>query len=100
MSTIKINSYNIQEELNRFITDTLNTTYKLDLNKNDYQIINENHWKTTNNLIDHDNPSEEQLRNREKTLRSLNKKKEELGIEEFNKQRNEYMINYNQSKKD
>uniref|UniRef100_A0A6C0EDP8 HNH nuclease domain-containing protein n=1 Tax=viral metagenome TaxID=1070528 RepID=A0A6C0EDP8_9ZZZZ len=97
---IKINSYNLQEELNRFITDTLNTTYKLDLNKNDYQIINNNNWKTTNNLIDHDNPSEEQLKNREKTLRSLNKKKEELGIEEFNKQRNEYMRNYNQSKKD
>jgi hypothetical protein len=97
---IKINSYNLQEELNRFITDTLNITYKLDLNKNDYQIINDNHWKTTNNLIDHDNPSEDQLKNREKTLRSLNKKKEELGIEEFNKQRNEYMRNYNQSKKD
>ena len=74
--------------------DYLNSNYSLELNKDNYKIINDNNWKTSNKIIDHDNPTELQLKNRKKALKSLNKKKEELGKDEFNKQRNEYMKNY------
>jgi len=89
----KINSYDIHSELDKFI-DYLNSNYSLELNKDNYKIINDNNWKTSNKIIDHDNPTELQLKNRKKALKSLNKKKEELGKDEFNKQRNEYMKNY------
>jgi hypothetical protein len=93
----KINSYNLQEELNKFI-DSLNTNYSLNLNKNDY-IINNTNWKTTNKIVDHNNPTDKQLKDRERTLKCLNKKKELLGEEEFKKQKNDYMKLYNHTKK-
>lgn len=93
----KINSYDIQSELNRYI-DYLNLNYSLNLNKYDYKIINNNNWKTSNNIIDHDNPTEQQLKNRKKALISINKKKELLGLEKFNKQKNESMKKYRNNK--
>ena len=93
----KINSYDIQSELNRYI-DYLNLNYSLNINKDDYKIITTNDWKTSNKIIDHDNPTEQQLKNREKALISINKKKESLGLEEFNKQKNEYMKDYRNKK--
>ena len=95
---VKINSYDIQNELNKFI-NSLNTNYNLNLDNLQYIINNKNNWKTTNKIINHKNPTELQLKNREKTLKSLNKKKELLGEEEFKNQKNDYMKKYNLSKK-
>jgi hypothetical protein len=95
---VKINSYDLQLELNKFI-DSLNNNYSLNLQKCDYIINNHSNWKSTNKIIDHENPTNDQLKNREKAIKSLNRKKELLGEEEFNRQRNEYMRKYNQSKK-
>ena len=48
--------------------------YSLELNKDNYKIINDNNWKTSNKIIDHDNPTELQLKNRKKALKSLKNK--------------------------
>ena len=88
----KINSYNLDLELNNFI-DHLNNTYNLGLNKKDY-IIPSHSWKTSNKIIDHNNISEQQLRNRESVHKYLKKKKEELGEDEVRKMKTEYMKTY------
>jgi len=91
----KINSYDLQSELNIFI-DYLNENYNLKLNKNEYEII-QNNWKTSNKIIDHNNVTTKQLKNREAALKYLAKKKEKLG-DEFQNQRNLYMKEYRQKK--
>ena len=49
---VKINSYNLNDELNTFISD-LNDKYDLKLINSDFTIINKDDWKTTNKIIDH-----------------------------------------------
>jgi hypothetical protein len=88
----KINSYNLQLELNNFI-DHLNNTYNIGLNKTDY-IIPSHTWKTSNKIIDHNNVSEQQLKNRESVHKYLKKKKEELGEDKVRKMKTEYMKTY------
>ena len=93
----KINSYDLQDELNNFI-DKLNNTYNLKLNINEY-IIPIHEWKTSNKIIDHNNVSEQQLRNRESVQKYLKKKKEELGEDEIKRIKTEYMKTYRNSNK-
>ena len=91
----KINSYDLQFEINKFI-EYLNTTYNvLQLDKSLY-IIQPTDWKTSNKIIDHDNPTEQQLANRKSKQLSNNKKKEELGVE-YKDQKNKYMKKYRDS---
>jgi hypothetical protein len=88
----KINSYDLQNELNNFIT-YLNENYNLKLIYSDY-IIAQTNWKTSNKIIDHDNVTEQQNKNREKVLKFVEKKKLELGEDKFKEIRTEYMKNY------
>jgi hypothetical protein len=77
----RINSYDIQSELNRF-TDYLNDQYNFQLDKNDYKVENYNNWKTTNNIIDHtDTPLK--ISQRERSNKYNEKKKQELGEEKY-----------------
>jgi hypothetical protein len=73
----RINSHNIMQELNIFI-DYLNITYNINLVKEDYNIKNTNNWKTTNNIIDHTD-TKDKLSSREQSLKSINKKREQMG---------------------
>ena len=92
----KINSYDLQSEMNNFIT-YLNTNYNLNLNQSDYK-ISLTDWKTSNKIIDHDNVTSQQLKNREKSLKSLAKKKEELGEDKVREMKTEYMKAYREKK--
>jgi hypothetical protein len=82
----KINSYDLQSELNDFI-DKLNHNYKLGLVKSDYKIINTDGWKTTNKIVVHED-TDEKIANREKAQKHIQKKKAEIGEEEFKRQNN------------
>lgn len=94
----KINSYDIKSELARFI-QKLNEKYNLDLNPTDYLITNTNGWKTTNKIIIHED-SPEKINQRERTKRNIEKKKEELGEEEFKKINALKAKKYRESKKE
>ena len=94
----KINSYNLKSELDQFITQ-LNTKYDFGLNSNDYPIVNNDNWKTTNTIIDHvDTP--EKVANRAKALKSIAKKKELVGIDTFHAQKADYAKKYRNKKKE
>jgi len=92
----KINSYDLQSEMNNFIT-YLNTNHNLNLNQSDY-IIQLTDWKTSNKIIDRDNVTSQQLKNREKSLKSLAKKREELGEDKVREMKTEYMKAYREKK--
>ena len=92
----KINSYDIKSELDRFI-DELNEKYQLELIKSDYPIVNTNGWETTNQIIQHSDSAEKQSQ-RERTRRYLEKKKQEMGEEEFRKQNADKAKSYRQFK--
>jgi hypothetical protein len=94
----KINSYDLQIELENFI-DQLNEKYDLGLIKSEYKIINTNGWKTTNKIIEHVD-TDEKIAQRLRTLQNIEKKKQELGIEEFRKQKALYAKQYRESKKE
>jgi hypothetical protein len=88
----KINSYNLKSELDQFITQ-LNNKYDFGLVSNDYPIINNDNWKTTNAIVDHvDTP--EKLSSRARSLKCLAKKKELVGIDIFRAQKAEYAKKY------
>jgi hypothetical protein len=80
----KINSYDIETELSRFINE-LNEKYDLNLIQSDFLIINTNGWKTTNQIVDHED-TKEKLSQRERSRKYLENKKQELGEDEFRKQ--------------
>lgn len=87
----KINSYDLQLELNNFI-DYLNNEYGLELNKQEYIINNYDNWQTTNKIIIHeDSPKKEKLR--ENARKYINRKKQQIGEEEYKKQKAEYAKN-------
>ena len=88
----KINSYDLTQELNMFI-DQLNEKYDLDLIKSEYKIINTNGWKTTNKIIDH-TCTDIKLKQRTRALQNIEKKKLEVGEEEFKKQKAQYAREY------
>jgi len=77
----KINSYDLEIEINNFIAH-LNETY--DLNLQNETIQNPHNWKTSNKIIIQEDTDEKQ-KNREKAKKSIEKKKAEIGIEAFNK---------------
>ena len=93
----KINSYDLQNELNRFI-DEINQKNIIKLDKNNYKINNFDDWKTTNKIINHID-TQFYIKNREKAQKYLQKKKEELGEEEFNKQNAIKQKNYRDKQK-
>ena len=88
----KINSYDLTQELNTFI-DQLNEKYDLGLIKSEYKIINTNGWKTTNKIIDH-TCTDIKLKQRTRALQNIEKKKLEVGEEEFKKQKAQYARMY------
>lgn len=92
----KINSYDLDKELGSFI-DQLNEKYDLGLIKVHYKIINTNGWKTTNKIIEHSD-TEEKIAHREKAQKHLEKKKQELGADEFKKNRAQYAKQYRANK--
>mgnify|MGYP000381942140 CR=1 FL=1 len=93
----KINSYDLDSELIKFIDD-LNNKYGLNLNKFQLKIANTNGWKTTNKIIEHfDTP--EKIAQRESTQRYQEKLKQTMGVDEFNKQKAQYAKTYRASKK-
>ncbi len=93
----KINSYDLADELNKFIDD-LNSKYGLNLDPSQNKIANTNGWKTTNKIVEHsDTP--EKLAQRERTQRYLEKQKESIGVDEFNKQKAQYAKTYRTNKK-
>jgi hypothetical protein len=94
----KINSYDLQIELENFI-DQLNEKYDIGLIKSEYKIINTNGWKTTNKIIEHDD-TDKKIAQRLRTLQNIEKKKQEIGIEEFRKQKALYAKKYRESKKE
>jgi hypothetical protein len=93
----KINSYDITKELEKFI-DQLNEKYNLDLDKNNYKIANTNGWKTTNKIVDHTDTDVKKAQ-RERTQRYLEKQKESMGVDEFNKQKALNARKYREKKK-
>ncbi len=93
----KINSYDLQTELNEFIND-LNNKHGLNLDPAQNKIANTNQWKTTNKIIEHSG-TPEKLAQRERTQRYLEKQKQSVGVDEFNKQKAQYAKTYRASKK-
>ena len=93
----KINSYDLQIELENFI-DQLNEKYDIGLIKSEYKIINTNGWKTTNKIIEYID-TDEKIAQRLRTLQNIEKKKQAVGIEEYNKQKALYAKQYRESKK-
>jgi len=76
---MRINSYNIQEEFNKFVKD-VNNTFKIKL---EIPVIdNSQNWKTCNKIIDNEE-TDEKTKNCEKAKKSLEKKKAEMGEEAF-----------------
>lgn len=92
----KINSYDLTQEIDNFI-DQLNDKYDLELIKSEYKIINTNGWKTTNKIVEHVD-TEEKISNREKARKHLEKKKQELGENEFKNQKALYAKQYRANK--
>ena len=92
----KINSYDLDKELDQFI-DQLNEKYDLGLIKSHYKIINTNGWKTTNKIVEHVD-TDEKIANREKAKKHLEKKKQELGETQFKKARAQYAKQYRANK--
>ena len=88
----KINSYDLQDELNNFVI-YINQHYINIGDANNYTIINTKNWQTLNKIVLHED-TELKQKNRNKTLKSIEKKKQEIGEEEYKKQKNEYMKNY------
>lgn len=82
----KINSYDLQSELNEFV-DKLNQDYGFDLVKSNYKIINTDGWKTTNKIVVHED-TDKKIANREQAQKYIQKKKAEIGEEEFKRQNN------------
>lgn len=76
----RINSYDLQSELNRFV-DYLNETYKFAtvLTKEN---VTTNGWRTTNNIICHDD-TPEKLASRARANNYNMKKREEMGEEKY-----------------
>ena len=85
------------DELEQFIDD-LNNKYRLNLDKSQLKIANTNGWKTTNKIVEHSD-SPEKLAQRKRTQRYLEKQKESMGVDEFNKQKAQYAKTYRTSKK-
>ena len=89
----KINSYDLQSELNNFVKYLIET-YSIDLPIDNFEkrylIINKYNWQTKNKIISHED-TELKIKNREKALKSIEKKKQELGHDEYKKIKNEYM---------
>jgi len=77
----RINSHNIQTEFESFVK-FINETYNLNLQNE--TILNPHNWKTSNKIIIQEDTDEKQ-KNREKSKKSIEKKKAEMGIEAFNK---------------
>ena len=81
----RINSYDLQSELNRFV-DYLNETYKfatvLIKGVPVHDIVTTNGWRTTNNIICHDD-TPEKLASRERANNYNMKKREEMGEEKY-----------------
>jgi hypothetical protein len=94
----KINSYDIQSELNRFIQE-LNEKYDFGLNPSEYKIINTNEWKTTNNIVIHED-TPEKIAQRERTNKYLEKQKQEIGEDNFKKLKAEYAKKYRNKNKE
>ena len=88
----KINSYDLNLELNHFINE-LNEKYNLQLVKSDFIITNTNKWQTSNKIIDHSD-TEIKLKQRAQSMKYLEKKKLELGENEFHKQKAQYSKQY------
>jgi hypothetical protein len=88
----KINSYDLQDELNNFVI-YINQHYINIGDASNYTIINTKNWQTLNKIVLHED-TELKQKNRNKTLKSIEKKKQEIGEEEYKKQKNEYMKNY------
>jgi starvation-inducible outer membrane lipoprotein len=76
----RINSYDLQSELNRFV-DYLNETYKFATVLIKDSVIT-NGWRTTNNIICHDN-TPEKLASRARANNYNIKKREEMGEEKY-----------------
>ena len=76
----RINSYDLQSELNRFV-DYLNETYKFTTVLT-HDVVTTNGWRTTNNIICHDD-TPEKLASRERANNYNMKKREELGEEKY-----------------
>lgn len=84
----RINSHDIQSELNNFI-DYLNTTYDLKLIKEEYIVKNLCNWITTNNIINHeDTPNK--IASRNKAHKYIEKKKLEIGEDQYKKEKRIY----------
>jgi hypothetical protein len=84
----RVNSHDIQSELNNFI-DYLNTKYNLKLIKEEYIVINPCNWITTNNIIDHkDTPNK--IASRNKAHKYIEKKKLEIGEDQYKEHKRIY----------
>jgi hypothetical protein len=88
----KINSYDLNTELNEFIND-LNEKYKLNLINLDYIIKNPTGWMTTNKIVDHTETPEKILQ-RAQAQNYIQNKINEIGLDEFRKQKAEYAQQY------
>ena len=88
----KINSYDLNTELNEFIND-LNEKYKLNLINLDYAIKNPTGWMTTNKIVDHTETPEKILQ-RAQAQNYIQNKINEIGLDEFRKQKAEYAQQY------
>ena len=88
----KINSYDLNTELNEFIND-LNEKYKLNLINLDYSIKNPTGWMTTNKIVDHTETPEKILQ-RAQAQNYIQNKINEIGLDEFRKQKAEYAQQY------
>ena len=79
-------------ELNEFIND-LNEKYKLNLINLDYIIKNPTGWMTTNKIVDHTETPDKILQ-RAQAQNYIQNKINEIGLDEFRKQKAEYAQQY------
>ena len=93
----KINSYDLNVELDNFINE-LNEKYNVKLINSDYKIINTNGWQSTNKIVDHSD-TDIKLEQRAQAIKYLEKRKLELGEEEFKKQKAQYAQQYRNKNK-
>ena len=92
----RINSYNLQQELNDFI-DVLNTKYNFGLVKEEYTINNSKNWKTKNKCVDHTNTNAK-ISQRERSNKLNAKKREEIGDEAYKEMMRVKAIEYRNKK--
>ena len=92
----RINSYNLQQELNDFI-DVLNTKYNFALVKEEYIINNIHDWKTKNKCVDHTNTNAK-ISQRERSNKLNAKKREEMGDEAYKEMMRVKAIEYRNKK--